>query len=254
MLGLSSQNNFFKCALKRKTSFWNFLQHWKQELLQMLIGDKNIISQEYIAVSDPEMEPHYECDLCGNQVSWELCCFSLLSFLLKICTTLLKNLTPLLLRGLQTGCSPTWWARSTGWCRWKCAMLNFQWFSTDWDLKSLLNVQWFSTDLPEIWKVSNKFQFNRQRFVEWQYPDNHDYLDMSQGELLKLAKKYAENLENLNVKIKTRRSDEVWYLVLLFSFSLPISAGIPVASGKSALEHWEWWDWNSTRRGPRKLQ
>ena len=25
--------------------------------------------QEYIAVSDPEMEPHYECDLCGNQVS-----------------------------------------------------------------------------------------------------------------------------------------------------------------------------------------
>ena len=29
--------------------------------------------QEYIAVSDPEMEPHYECDLCGNQVS--LFCF-----------------------------------------------------------------------------------------------------------------------------------------------------------------------------------
>ena len=25
--------------------------------------------QEYIAVSDPEMEPHYECDLCGNQVN-----------------------------------------------------------------------------------------------------------------------------------------------------------------------------------------
>ena len=25
--------------------------------------------QEYIAVSDPEMEPHYECDLCGNQAS-----------------------------------------------------------------------------------------------------------------------------------------------------------------------------------------
>ena len=49
----------------------------------------------------------------------------------------------------------------------------------------------------------------RQRFVEWQHPDNHDYLDMSQGELLKLAKNYAENLENLNVKIKTRRSDEV---------------------------------------------
>ena len=24
--------------------------------------------REYIAVSDPEMEPHYECDLCGNQV------------------------------------------------------------------------------------------------------------------------------------------------------------------------------------------
>jgi hypothetical protein len=25
--------------------------------------------REYIAVSDPEMEPHYECDLCGNQAS-----------------------------------------------------------------------------------------------------------------------------------------------------------------------------------------
>ena len=25
--------------------------------------------REYIAVSDPEMEPHYECDLCGNQVN-----------------------------------------------------------------------------------------------------------------------------------------------------------------------------------------
>ena len=24
--------------------------------------------REYIAVSDPEMEPQYECDLCGNQV------------------------------------------------------------------------------------------------------------------------------------------------------------------------------------------
>ena len=24
--------------------------------------------QEYIAVSDPEMEPHYECELCGSKV------------------------------------------------------------------------------------------------------------------------------------------------------------------------------------------
>ena len=51
----------------------------------------------------------------------------------------------------------------------------------------------------------------RQRFVEWQHPDNERYLDLSQGELLRLAKESAENQENLNVKIKTRRSDEVWY-------------------------------------------
>ena len=25
--------------------------------------------QEYIAVSDPEMEPHYECELCGSKVT-----------------------------------------------------------------------------------------------------------------------------------------------------------------------------------------
>ena len=25
--------------------------------------------QEYIAVSDPEMEPHYECELCGSKVN-----------------------------------------------------------------------------------------------------------------------------------------------------------------------------------------
>ena len=49
----------------------------------------------------------------------------------------------------------------------------------------------------------------RQRFVEWQHPDNERYLDLSQGELLRLAKDNAENQENLNVKIKTRRSDEV---------------------------------------------
>merc|ERR1719430_3036479 len=86
--------------------------------------------REYIAVSDPEMEPHYECELCGNQ-------------------------------GIANGM--------------------------------------FSHLMGHR---------HRQRFVEWQHPDNHDYLDMSQGELLKLAKNYAENLENLNVKIKTRRSDE----------------------------------------------
>ena len=25
--------------------------------------------QEYIAVSDPEMEPYYECELCGSKVN-----------------------------------------------------------------------------------------------------------------------------------------------------------------------------------------
>ena len=34
--------------------------------------------QEYIAVSDPEMEPHYECELCGSKVidcKWHGYCY-----------------------------------------------------------------------------------------------------------------------------------------------------------------------------------
>ena len=53
-------------------------------------------------------------------------------------------------------------------------------------------------------------QKHRQRFVEDLHKDNPArYLDLSQGELLKMAKKYAENDKDLNVIIKTRRSDEV---------------------------------------------
>ena len=42
--------------------------------------------------------------------------------------------------------------------------------------------------------------------MERQHPEKQD---MSKEELPRLVKKYAENLVNLNVKIKTRKSDEV---------------------------------------------
>ena len=41
------------------------------------------------------------------------------------------------------------------------------------------------------------------------FPKDPAMQDLSQGELLRQAKRFAENGENLNVKIKTRRSDEV---------------------------------------------
>ena len=99
-------------------------------------------------MSDPEMEPHYECDLCGNQVS--------LPFYSMV-----------------------------------YAFLNFQGIANG----------MFSHLMG---------QKHRQRFVEDIHKDNPArYLDLSQGELLKMAKKYAENDKDLNVIIKTRRSDEV---------------------------------------------
>ena len=53
-------------------------------------------------------------------------------------------------------------------------------------------------------------QKHRQRFAEALHKDDlGPYLDLSQSELLRLARKHAENGEDLNVKIRTRRSDEV---------------------------------------------
>ena len=53
-------------------------------------------------------------------------------------------------------------------------------------------------------------QKHRQRFAEAIHPDDlGPYLDMSQGELLRLARKHAENSDDLNLKIRSRRSDEV---------------------------------------------
>ena len=50
---------------------------------------------------------------------------------------------------------------------------------------------------------------HRQMFVETTYKDDPSVLDLSQSELLGYARRHAENGDNLNEKIKTRRSDEV---------------------------------------------
>jgi len=87
--------------------------------------------REYIAVSDPEMEPHYECDLCGNQ-------------------------------GIANGM--------------------------------------FSHIMGHR---------HRQRFVEEIYKDDPSrVMDLSQGDLLKYARKHNENGDDLGKRIRTRRSDE----------------------------------------------
>jgi len=87
--------------------------------------------REYIAVSDPEMEPHYECDLCGNQ-------------------------------GIANGM--------------------------------------FSHLMGHR---------HRQRFVEEIYKDDPSrVMDLSQGDLLKYARKHSENNDDLGKRIRCRRSDE----------------------------------------------
>ena len=50
---------------------------------------------------------------------------------------------------------------------------------------------------------------HRQMFVEEIFKDDPKVLDLSQSELLSYARRYAENGDNLNDRIKTRRSDEV---------------------------------------------
>ena len=50
---------------------------------------------------------------------------------------------------------------------------------------------------------------HRQMFVEELYKDDPKVIDLSQSELLSYARRYAENGDNLNDRIKTRRSDEV---------------------------------------------
>ena len=48
-------------------------------------------------------------------------------------------------------------------------------------------------------------------FIEEIYKESNlaEVLDLSQSQLLDYARKHAENGDNLNEKIKTRRSDEV---------------------------------------------
>ena len=64
---------------------------------------------------------------------------------------------------------------------------------------------------------------HRQMFVEQTYKDDPKVLDLSQSELLGYARRYAENGDNLNERIKTRRSDEV----MLDSLLPPDQAGAP---------------------------
>ena len=49
---------------------------------------------------------------------------------------------------------------------------------------------------------------HRQMFVETLYKDDPKVLDLSQSDLLSYARRHAENGDNLNDRIKTRRSDE----------------------------------------------
>ena len=50
---------------------------------------------------------------------------------------------------------------------------------------------------------------HRQMFVEELFKDDPKVLDLSQSELLSYARRYAENGDNLNERIQTRRGDEV---------------------------------------------
>ena len=53
---------------------------------------------------------------------------------------------------------------------------------------------------------------HRQEFVRKIHentPDAERMMDLSQRELLEIARKYSENKDDLNAKIRCRRSDEV---------------------------------------------
>ena len=53
---------------------------------------------------------------------------------------------------------------------------------------------------------------HRQEFVRKIHEDTPDaerMMDLSQSDLLELARKYSENKDNLHDKIRCRRSDEV---------------------------------------------
>ena len=53
---------------------------------------------------------------------------------------------------------------------------------------------------------------HRQEFVRKIHENSADagrMMDLSQRELLEMARRYAENMDDLNTKIRCRRSDEV---------------------------------------------
>ena len=70
---------------------------------------------------------------------------------------------------------------------------------------------------------------HRQEFVRKIHentPDAERMMDLSQRELLEIARKYAENMDDLNTKIRCRRSDEVsstTFLTLTLQFLINIS-------------------------------
>ena len=122
--------------------------------------------KEWIAVSDPEMEPHYECGLCGN-------------------------------KGIANGM-----------------------FSHIMGYK------------------------HRQAFVEEMHKDDpSQVLQLTQRELLDIARRMAENGDDLSKKIKTRRSDEVDYILTLIHISYYLT-GVSLANRKSPLvcrARWYWY-------------
>ena len=81
---------------------------------------------------------------------------------------------------------------------------------------------------------------HRQRFVEelfkrkpWPFHD----LYLSRSQLLEIAKKHAENKSNLDNKIKTRRSDEVFQGRIFFPRLTNPFPGVPsLASWKGTLD------------------
>ena len=79
---------------------------------------------------------------------------------------------------------------------------------------------------------------HRQMYVEEFYRDDVSVLDLSQAKLLDYARKHAENGDNLNDRIKTRRSDEVRLARLeVCCRSVRTVAGVSLACWQGSLVH-----------------
>ena len=81
---------------------------------------------------------------------------------------------------------------------------------------------------------------HRQAFVQEYYRDDPSkVIDLSQSELLNYARRHAENGDNLNERIKTRRSDEVSVKLGVAGGPTEIFVGVSLASWQGSLVHRE---------------